>query len=150
MEHDPEERFDVHALIEAQRRLMDSKHPFEQLVGVLWVAGTLKGRLARLTDRQVGQLVWDHVLDQLTLFGPDAVICQHASERLFRSESRSWAEGDKSAMDEDTPPCPACGSDTTYHVGIDEPDFLLCVQADCGHKESLGISGGDNSGGEDD
>jgi len=27
LEHDPEERFDVHALIEAQRRLMESTDP---------------------------------------------------------------------------------------------------------------------------
>ena len=40
----PKEEFDVHALIEAQRRLMDSKHPFEQVVCTLWVAGTLNSR----------------------------------------------------------------------------------------------------------
>jgi hypothetical protein len=36
-----DKEYDVHALIEAQRRLLDSKHPFEQVVGTLWVAGTL-------------------------------------------------------------------------------------------------------------
>jgi hypothetical protein len=143
MEQAPEEGFDLRSLIEAQRRLIDSKHPFEQVVTALWVGGTLKRRLAQLTDRQVGQLVWDHVLDQLTLFGPDATICQHATERLFRSAGGSWAEDDKSAMDEDTPPCPACGSETFYHVGIGEPDFLLCVRADCEHKEPLGICADD-------
>ena len=143
MEQISEEDFDLHALIEAQRRLIDSKHPFAQVVAALWVGGTLKRRLAQLTDRQVGQLVWDHVLDQLTLFGPDATICQHATERLFRSACGGWAEDDKSAMDEDTPPCPACGSETFYHVGIDEPDFLLCVRADCEHKEPLGICADD-------
>jgi len=150
LEHDPEERIDVHTLVESQRRLIDSKHPFEQVVAALWVGGTLKRRLAQLTDRQVGQLVWDYVLDQLTLFGPDATICQHATERLFRSAGGSWAEYDKSAMDEDTPPCPACGSETIYHVGIDEPDFLLCGRADCEHKEPLGICAGDESGDEED
>jgi hypothetical protein len=137
-----EEQLGVHALIAAQRRLMDSQHPFEQVVGTLWVAGTLKRRLARLTDRQIGQLLWDHVLDELTLFGPGAAICEHAVRRLFRSAGGSWNEREKSVMDEDTPPCPACGSETVYHIGIDEPDFLLCVRADSGHKESLGTSGG--------
>ena len=150
MEQAPEEGFDLRSLIEAQRRLIDSKHPFEQVVTALWVGGTLKRRLAQLTDRQVGQLVWDYVLDQLTLFGPDATICQHATERLFRSAGGSWAEDDKSAMDADTPPCPACGSETIYHVGIDEPDFLLCGRADCEHKEPLGICAGDESGDEED
>ena len=137
-----EEELSVHALIAAQQRLMDSKHPFAQVVGTLWVAGTLKRRLAQLTDRQIGQLLWDHVLDELTLFGPDAAICEHAVRRLFRSLGGSWTENDKSVMDEDTPPCSACGSETVYHIGIDEPDFLLCARAGSGHKESLGISGG--------
>ena len=137
-----EEELGVHALIAAQRRLMNSNHPFEQVVGTLWVAGTLKRRLAQLTDRQVGQLVWDHVLDELTLFGPDAAICEHAVRRLFRSEGGSWTDNDKSVMDEETPPCLACGSETVHHIGIDEPDFLLCACADSGHKEFLGISGG--------
>jgi len=137
-----DKEFDVHALIAAQRRLLHSKHPFEQVVGTLWVAGTLKRRLAQLTDRQIGQLLWDHVLDELTLFGPDSAICEHAVRRLLRSERGSWTENDKSVMDEDTPPCPACGSETVHHIGIDEPDFLLCARADSGHKESLGIGGG--------
>jgi hypothetical protein len=142
MELASDKEFDVHALIEAQRRLINSKHPFEHVVCTLWVAGTFKRRLAQLTDRQIGQLLWDHVLDELTLFGPDAAICEHAVRRLFRSEGGSWKDKDKSVMDEDTPPCPACGSETVHHIGIDEPDFLLCARAGSGHKESLGISGG--------
>src|SRR5271167_3377582 len=121
MEQASDKEFGVHAIIEAQRTLMDSKHPFEQVVGTLWVAGTLKRRLAQLTDRQIGQLLWDHVWDELTLFGPDAAICEHAVRRLFRSEGGSWTENDKSVMDEDTPSCSACGSETIHHIGIDEP-----------------------------
>ena len=143
MEKASDKEFDAHTLIEAQRRLMSSKHPFERVVCTLWVAGTLKRRLAKLTDREIGQLLWDHVLDELTLFGPDAAICEHAVRRLLRSMGGSWRENDTSVMDEDTPPCPTCGSETTYHVGIDEPDFLLCMRADCEHKNSLGISGGE-------
>ncbi len=142
MELGSDKEFSVHALIAAQRRLMNSNHPFEQVVGTLWVAGTLKRRLAQLTDRQIGQLVWDHVWDELTLLGPDAAICEHAVRRLLRSEGSSWTGNDKSVMDQDTPPCPACGSETVHHIGIDEPDFLLCARAGSGHKESLGISGG--------
>jgi len=40
MEHAPN-AVSVYALIEAQRMLMESQHPFEQVVGTLWVAGTL-------------------------------------------------------------------------------------------------------------
>jgi hypothetical protein len=41
MEKASDKEFDGHTLIEAQRRLMSSKHPFEQVVCTLWVAGTL-------------------------------------------------------------------------------------------------------------
>ena len=150
MERAPEDSLDVHGLIQAQRMLAESKHPYVQVVGTLWVAGTLKERLARLADRQVGQLLWDHVLDELTLFGPDATICEHAVQRLMRSEGGSWEERDNSLIDPATPPCPACDAETIYHIGIDEPDFLLCVRADCQHKEPLGICAGDESGDEED
>lgn len=92
MEQPSDKEFGVHALIEAQRKLMNSTHPFEQVVGTLWVAGTLKRRLARLTDWQIGQLLWDHVLDELPLLGPGAAICEHAIRRLLRSEGGSWTE----------------------------------------------------------
>jgi hypothetical protein len=74
---------------------MNSKHPFRRVVGSLWVAGTLKRRLAQLTDRHIGQLLWDQVLDQLTVFGPETAICEHAVRRLLRSERGSWTEGDE-------------------------------------------------------
>jgi hypothetical protein len=115
--------------------------PMSRICSRLFLGG-IKRRLAQLTDRQIGQLLWDHVLDELTLFGPGAAICEHAVRRLLRSEGGSWTANEKSVMDEDSPPCPACGSETVHHVGIGEPDFLLCARADSGHKESLGISGG--------
>jgi len=142
LEKPSDKEFDVHELIAAQRKLMNSKHPFEQVVCTLWVAGTLKRRLAQLEDRQIGQLLWDHVLDHLTLFGPDAAICEHAIRRLLRSGDGGWEEQDDSMIEAAAPACPACGSETVYNVGIDEPDFLLCMRAECEHKESLGVSGG--------
>jgi hypothetical protein len=143
MEEAPEGDLDVHGLIKAQRRLADSKHPFMQVVGALWCAGTLKKKLAQLADRQIGQLVWDHVLDQLKVFGPEEAICEHAVQRLVRSGGGNWREQDDSLRDPATPPCPVCGSETTYHIGIDECDFLRCSRTECGHKEPLGVSEGD-------
>jgi hypothetical protein len=134
----PEDRLDVHGLIEAQRMLAQSKHPFAQIVCVLWINGSLKRRLARLTDRQIAQLMFDYVWDDLIVFSPAAAICEHATERLFRSERGSWTQQDKSVMDEDTPPCPACGAETVRHVGINEPDFVRCGRAECGHTGPLG------------
>jgi hypothetical protein len=145
-----DEDFGVYALLEAQRRFANSKRLSDRFFGPMCIAGLLRKCLAKLTDRQVGQLVSDVVADELRVLSPEMEICEHAARRLFRSAGGSWAEDDKSAMDEDTPPCPACGSETTYHIGIDEPDFLLCVRADCEHKEPLGICTNGASGDEDD
>ena len=121
----PDDDFGVHALIEAQRRVANSKKLSDRFLGAVRLAGLLRKRLAMLTDRQIGQLVSDVVADELRVLGPEMEICEHAVRRLFRSAGGSWAKDDKSAMDEDTPPCPACGSETIYHVGIDESDYLL-------------------------
>ncbi len=56
----PEQEITLCDLIEIQRMLADSENPFERLVGTLFVAGTLDIRLAKLTDRQIGQLMFDH------------------------------------------------------------------------------------------
>jgi hypothetical protein len=143
MEQLSDEDFGVYALIREQRRLANSKRLSDRFLGAVRLAGMLRQRLAKLTDRQIGQLVSDVVADEFRVLGPEMEICEHAVRRLFRSEGGRWAEGEKSAMDEDTPPCPACGSETIYQVGIDEPDFLLCVRANCEHKVTLGICADD-------
>ncbi len=140
MEPAPEDGLDVHGLIEAQRRLTDSKNPFRRLVGAIWVSGALRRKLAQLADRQVGQLLSDHVLDELTVFGPHEAICEHAAQRLVRSGGGPWREQDDTLTYPATPPCPVCGAETTYSIGIDECDFLRCSRAECGHKEPLGVS----------
>ncbi len=143
MQKVPEDDLDVQGLIQAQRMLAKSKHPYAQVVAVLWISGTLKKHLARLRDRQIGQLLWDHLLPELRVFGPEEAICEDAVKRLVRSGGGPWREQDDSLTNPATPPCPVCGSDTFYHIGIDEPDFLLCGLVDCGHKEPLGVSEGD-------
>lgn len=80
-----EETISVEGLIEEQRRLSGSENPFDRVVGTLCVAGLLKRKLAGLTDPAVGQLMFDQVLDELTLFSPAMTICQVATERLLHS-----------------------------------------------------------------
>lgn len=150
MEQVPDEDSGVYALIEADRRCANSKRLSDRFFGALRLAGKLRQRLAELTDRQVGQLVRDVVADELRVLSPEMEICEDAARRLFRSRGGSWTNLDASIANETSPPCPLCGSETTYHVGIDEPDFLLCMRADCEHKVSLGIGGGDKSGGKGD
>ncbi len=57
-----------------QRRLANSEKLFERLVGTLWAAGMLDERLAQLTDRQIGQLMFDAVADQLSILRPETMI----------------------------------------------------------------------------
>jgi hypothetical protein len=124
----------VAALIGMQRSLSNSEHPFEQVVGTLFLAGLLNERLARLTDQQIGQLVSDFVSNQLGILDPEMTICEHAALRLFRSSGGNFAtkhtqaEGPRDS-------CPNCGNEMLLHYGIDEPDFLECALLACGYRE---------------
>ena len=78
-----EQEISVESLIEEQRRLGRSKNLIERVIGSLCLAALLKERLAVLTDAAVGQLMFDHVWSELNLLGPESVIVEIASERLF-------------------------------------------------------------------
>lgn len=78
-----QEEISVEGLIEEQRRLARSKTFFEKVVGTLCVAALLKERLAALTDAAVGQLMVDHVCNEMNVFSPELTICEVATERLI-------------------------------------------------------------------
>jgi len=124
----------VAALIGMQRSLSKSEHPFEQVVGTLFLAGLLNERLARLTDQQIGQLVSDFVSNQVGILDPEMTICEHAALRLFRSSGGTFAtrhteaEGPRAS-------CPNCGNEMLLHYGIDEPDYQECTLLHCGYRE---------------
>ena len=82
-----EEEISVEGLIEEQRRLAHSQNPVERVVGSLCAAGLLKKRLAALSDRAVGLLMFDYVSNDMNVFGPEMTICQVATERLLSSRS---------------------------------------------------------------
>jgi len=132
----PEQEITVCDLIEIQRILACSKNPFERLVGALLVAGMLDVRLAQLTDRQIGQLMFDHFRNYLGILLPETTICDHATRRLFRSAGGKLTTEDIEKQRQ-RPACPKCGSEMLRHYGVDQPDFLECVLAKCGYKESL-------------
>jgi hypothetical protein len=97
-------------LIEEQRRLARSKTFFEKVVGTLCVTALLKERLAALTDAAVGQLMVDHVCNEMNVFSPELTICEVATERLIVS---AIAIVPKAASVEKcgTPlVCPECGA----------------------------------------
>jgi hypothetical protein len=123
-------------LIDIQRRLAASKSPFLRCIGTLLAAGVLHRRLADLTDKQVGQLLQDHVGRDLGITEPESTICCQATQRLFRSESGSLEEEPPLR-----PPCPRCGTEMIFNFGIDERDFLECTSLHCGNREYVPIYG---------
>ena len=132
----PEPEITVCDLIEIQRMLAGSENSFERLVGTLFVAGTLDIRLAKLTDRQIGQLMFDHFRNHLGILLPETTICDHATRRLFRSTNGNFT-AEEMERQRQRPACPECGNEMLLHYGIDEPDFLECVLLNCGHKGLL-------------
>ena len=117
---------------------MESESPFVRRIGRLLAAGVLDGHLDALSDRQVGQLMFDEVGNDLGIAQPEATICHQATQRLFRSGSGS--------LEEEFPlqrPCPVCGNEMLMRYGIDEPDSFQCTFLPCGYKEYLPGKGSD-------
>lgn len=77
----------MEGLIEAQRRCSVSPNPFERVVGSLLMAALLQKKLAALSNRAIGQLMSDHLWNELNLLSPEMTICQAATERLLNSSS---------------------------------------------------------------
>ncbi|PYV62971.1 MAG: hypothetical protein DMG97_38975 [Acidobacteria bacterium] len=139
----PEQEITVCDFIEIQRMLADSENSFERLIGTLFVAGALDIRLAKLTDRQIGQLLFDHFRNHLGILLPETTICDHATRRLFRSTNGTFTAGDIEKQQQRLA-CPRCGNEMVLRYGIDEPDFLECVLLNCGHKELLNTAEKEN------
>ena len=125
----------VRGLIALQRRLCQSKSPFVRRIGILIANGALNRHLDALSDKQVGQLMFDHVGRDLGIVQPESTICHQATQRLFRSKNGSFTV-EPSAQDERTS-CPKCGNEMLLHYGIDEPDFYQCVFLRCEYKEHI-------------
>ncbi len=100
----------------------------------LVTTGKLMRDLEALSDRQIGQLMFDVVWDVLDMVSPAFSISAEASERLFRSPSGS-RDPDEVLNDPDKlPDCPICGQPMMRYIGIGEPDYLKCVTVGCGHR----------------
>jgi hypothetical protein len=116
-----------------QEKLLRSKSPFIRRFGALLAAGALDKHLSELRDEQVAQLMTDVVERDLRIASPEAVISSQASRRLLRSGAGSLAP------DFDPPlECPQCGGVLTFHVGIDELDYVECIDLRCKHKQQVG------------
>jgi hypothetical protein len=122
-------------LIERQRKLDESPLVVDRLTALV-VGSTLGGRLSRLSDRQIGQLLFDFCWAGLYVDSPELIIVTQAMERLLRSAGGVIT--DEEGQERPKPVCAKCGSETFLHYGIDEPDFWLCESARCSHKRYVG------------
>ena len=91
--------------------------------------------LPNLTDRQIGQLVFDIVWDEVQNSNVAITICYEALERLFRSSAGARPEDERfNDLNGKSPVCPVCGDFMLHFVGVGEPDFDQCQCTTCGHK----------------
>jgi hypothetical protein len=126
-------------LIERQRKLGESRRPIDQL-RALAVGGTLSDRLNGLSDRQIGQLLFDFCWPELYVDGPELIIVTQAIDRLRRSPGRAVTNEEAQDNLKQQPGCPKCGNEMFLHFGIDEPDFWLCDRVACRRKRICSVS----------
>ena len=85
--HDPE----VLALLAAHRQILGSENAVIRGFGLLYVTGLLRERLLVLSDHAIGNLMFDFVWGELSIYSPVGVIVQDATLRLWRSQHRKPA-----------------------------------------------------------
>lgn len=132
---DNEQYLPIRVLIQVQADLSGAAEPYDRVVGALFAAGVLRGRLDNLTDCQIGELVSEIIIDQLDPLAPESTLCQEAIDRLLRSHAGRF---EMMPLDEPCPGCPRCGCPMLFHYGIDEPNYLQCAGSLCRYKEWLG------------
>jgi len=66
-----------------------SSNPAERFAAALLIPSELRKRLAKLTDREMGQLVDDEIVARLNVLAPESTICFVAADRLRRRWSLS-------------------------------------------------------------
>lgn len=118
--------------IEAQNRRLDSNDPQQRVIASFFRCGEVGSHLPSLTDRRIGQLVFDVVWDELGLVSPALRICIEAIERLFRSPAGARPEDEVFNDIDKLPICPQCGEGMMHFVGIE--DYDECVSLKCSHK----------------
>jgi hypothetical protein len=125
-------------LIERLRKLGESLRPLDQLYAVA-VDSALTDRLNELSDRQIGQLLFDFCWAECYFNSPELTIVTQAIDRLRRSTGGVITLKEAQDSLKQRPVCPKCGGNETYlHYGIDEPDFWRCDYVSCSHKIYIG------------
>ena len=120
-------------IIRRQQELSESPRPIDRLRAVV-LGGALGDRLNGLSDRQIGQLLFDFCWPELYVDGPELIIVTQAIDRLRRSTGGMITKEEVQESLKQQPFCPKCGNEMFLHYGIDEPDFWLCDYVACQHK----------------
>lgn len=124
----------IRAVIEAQRQRLRSNDARVRLLGSFLHSGDIGARIMSMSDRQVGQLVFDYVGGDFCFGSPEAAICAEATERLFRSPSGIRLPDERLNEPGRLPICPRCGAEMMHFIGIDETDYRQCASLKCQHK----------------
>jgi hypothetical protein len=128
----------IRNLIERLRKLGESPRPVDRLYAVA-VDSALTDRLNELSDRQIGQLLFDFCWAAFYLASPELTIVTQAIDRLCRSTGGVITREEAQDNLKQRPICPKCGGNEMYlHYGIDEPDFWRCDYMACRHKSYVG------------
>ena len=131
-EYDDEPRSTC-CLIKRQRKLGESPLLIDRLTAMV-LGGALRDRLNELSDRQIGQLLFDFCWPELYVDGPELTIVTQAIDRLRRSKGGVVPNEEAQDSLKQQPVCPKCGNEMFLHYGIDEPDFWRCDYVACRHK----------------
>jgi len=107
--------------------------PLARLYAVA-VDSALTDRLNELSDRQIGQLLFDFCWAECYFNSPELTIVTQAIDRLRRSTGRGITNEEAQDSLKQRSVCPQCGNEMFLHYGIDEPDFWLCDYVRCRHK----------------
>lgn len=86
VEQESELQWVVRALIERQRELTTSPDPKERF-RTLWIAALLDKRLARCSDREIGDLMFI-VQERFGIFEPEFAVCHQARRRLLLGSAK--------------------------------------------------------------
>ena len=89
LEHLPPEELSARELFEYHRRLVES-HELNERLKTLWIAAMLGERLELCSDYEIGDLL-SAVQDNLGLFSPEFIVCEHGKQRLWRNSAKSNA-----------------------------------------------------------
>src|ERR1035441_5071918 len=95
-------------LIERQRKLGESPLLIDRLTAMI-LGSVLGHRLNELSDRQIGQLLFDFCWAECYFNSPELIIVTQAIDRLRRS--MGGAATNEEAQVKQQPVCPKCGNE---------------------------------------